>query len=51
MGSYVPSTPAQRQEMEVRYAEHAKQYALERSIQLTEEMFRQAMEEAEDLHA
>lgn len=37
--------PAQRQEMEVRYAEHAKQYALERSIQLTEEMFRQAIEE------
>ena len=37
--------PAQRQEMEVRYAEHAKQYALERSIQLTEEMFRQAIAE------
>ena len=37
--------PAQRQEMELRYAEHAKQYSLERSIEQTEEMFRQAIRE------
>ena len=37
--------PDIRREMEVRYAEHAKQYALERSIQMTEEMFRQAIAE------
>ena len=37
--------PAERKEMEVRYAEHAKQYALDRSIQQTEEMFRMAIAE------
>jgi hypothetical protein len=31
--------------MELRYAEHAKQYALDRSIELTEEMFRTAIAE------
>ena len=31
--------------MELRYAEHAKEYALERSIEKTEEMFRQAIAE------
>ena len=31
--------------MELRYAEHAKQYALEESIKKTEEMFRMAIEE------
>ena len=31
--------------LERRYAEHAKQYALERSIELTEEMFREAIAE------
>ena len=28
-----------------RYAEHAKQYALDRSIEMTEEMFRTAIRE------
>lgn len=37
--------PAERVDMERRYAEHAKQYALERSIQQTEDMFRQAIAE------
>ena len=37
--------PAERQAMELRYAEHAKQYALEESIRQTEEMFRQAIAE------
>lgn len=37
--------PAEREEMERRYAEHAKQYTLERSIEQTEEMFRQAIRE------
>lgn len=37
--------PQERQEMERRYAEHAKQYSLERSIEQTEEMFRQAISE------
>ena len=31
--------------MERRYAEHAKQYTLERSIEQTEEMFLQAIQE------
>ena len=31
--------------MERRYAEHAKQYALERSIEQTEDMFRMAIAE------
>lgn len=31
--------------MERRYAEHAKQYALDRSIEKTEDMFRMAIEE------
>ena len=35
--------PEEREEMGRRYGEHAKQYALERSIELTEEMFRQAI--------
>lgn len=34
--------PEERREMELRYAEHAKQYTLEHSIQQTEEMFRMA---------
>ena len=37
--------PEERKEMELRYAEHAKEYALERSIEKTEEMFRQAIAE------
>ena len=37
--------PQERVEMEKRYAEHAKLYALDRSIQQTEDMFRQAIEE------
>ena len=37
--------PAEREEMERRYAEYAKQYALERSIQQAEEMFRMAIQE------
>ena len=37
--------PEERKDMELRYAEHAKQYALEKSIQQTEEMFRMAIEE------
>ena len=37
--------PQERQEMELRYAEHAKQYALERSIEQAEEMFRTAIDE------
>ena len=37
--------PQERAEMECRYAEHAKQYALERSIELAEEMFREAIAE------
>lgn len=37
--------PAEREEMGKRYAEHAKQYALDRSIQRTEEMFRTAIQE------
>ena len=37
--------PAERQEMERRYAEHAKQYSLAESIRRTEEMFRQAIAE------
>ena len=38
------------QEMELKYAEHAKQYTLERSIELTEEMFHQAIEEQKELN-
>ena len=37
--------PEERKDMELRYAEHAKQYALEKSIEQTEEMFRMAIEE------
>ncbi len=37
--------PEQRAAMERRYAEHAEQYALARSIEQTEEMFRQAIAE------
>ena len=37
--------PAERAEMEHRYAEHAKAYSLEASIRQTEEMFRQAIAE------
>ena len=37
--------PAEREEMEHRYAEHAKQYALSESIRQTEEMFRIAIQE------
>ena len=37
--------PQEREEMERRYAEHAKQYALERSIEQTEDMFRMAIAE------
>ena len=37
--------PEERKDMELRYAEHAKEYALERSIEKTEEMFRQAIAE------
>lgn len=39
--------PSEREEMGKRYAEHAKQYALSRSIEQTEEMFRQAIAENE----
>ena len=35
----------ERQDMERRYAEYARQYSLERSIEKTEEMFRQAISE------
>ena len=35
--------PQERQEMERRYADHAKQYSLAHSIELTEEMFRQVL--------
>ena len=35
----------ERRTMELRYAEHAKQYALEESIKQTEEMFRMAIAE------
>ena len=37
--------PQERQAMEHRYAEHARQYSLEHSIEQTEEMFRQAISE------
>ena len=37
--------PEEREEMGKRYGEHAKQYALDRSIQQTEEMFRTAIRE------
>ena len=37
--------PEERQAMERRYAEHARQYSLEESIRQTEEMFRQAIAE------
>ena len=37
--------PAEREEMERRYADHAGQYSLENSILQTEEMFRQAIAE------
>jgi len=37
--------PNERKEMEVRYAQHARKYALEESIKQTEEMFRQAIAE------
>lgn len=37
--------PEERREMERRYAEHAKRYSLEHSIELTEEMFRQVIAE------
>ena len=37
--------PKEREEMGRRYGEHAKQYALERSIEQTEEMFRMAIRE------
>ena len=37
--------PQEREEMERRYAEHAKQYALERSIEQTEDMCRMAIAE------
>ena len=37
--------PEERQAMERRYAEHARQYSLEESIRQTEEMFRQAIVE------
>ncbi len=37
--------PEHRAEMEHRYADHAKLYALDRSIELTEDMFRQAIAE------
>ena len=37
--------PEERQEMGLRYAAHAEQYALSRSIEQTEEMFQQAIAE------
>ena len=37
--------PEEREEMGQRYAAHAEQYALDRSIEQTEEMFRQAIRE------
>ena len=37
--------PEERREMERRYAQHAEQYALVRSIEQTEEMFRMAIAE------
>lgn len=39
--------PQERREMERRYALHAGQYTLERSIEQAEEMFRQAIRERE----
>ena len=41
--------PEERKTMEVRYAEHAKKYALEESIRQTEEMFRQAIAEQKQM--
>ena len=38
--------PAEREAMERRYAEHAGQYALDKSVMQTEEMFRQAIAES-----
>ena len=40
--------PREREEMERRYAAHAKQYTLERSMEQMEEMFREALAEASD---
>ena len=37
--------PQEREEMGKRYGEHAKRYALDRSIQQTEEMFQMAIRE------
>ena len=37
--------PEERREMGLRYGEHARQYALERSIAQMEEMFRLAIQE------
>ena len=37
--------PAEREEMGRRYGEHAGQYALDRSIEQAEAMFRQAIQE------
>ena len=37
--------PREREEMGRRYGESARQYALERSIEQTEDMFRQAIHE------
>ena len=41
--------PEERKTMGVRYAEHAKKYALEESIRQTEEMFRQAIAEQKQM--
>lgn len=40
--------PEERKEMEHRYAESAKNYSLEHSIELAEEMFRKAIEEQKE---
>ncbi len=42
---------SQRRIMEIRYALHGRQYGIDACVSQIEEMFRQAMEEAEDLHA
>ena len=41
--------PKEREEMGRRYGEHAKQYALDHSIEQTEEMFRTAIREQKKL--
>ena len=48
---YWMENESQRRIMEIRYALHGRQYGIDACVSQIEEMFRQAMEEAEDLHA